>query len=499
MDKTQVSLLLTSFLMLCNISIAQVITIGSTGDYSNLEAAEAFVLPGDTLLLEAQVFSDGAQFLTLNGTEDLPIIIKAEVEHQSIFRGGTEAIHLVDCSYIVLDGLVIEQQTGNGINIDDGGDYSTPAKYITIRNCIFRDMAANGNNDLLKMSGVDSFFIQNCQFLNGGSGGSGVDFVGCHWGTVEDCFFDNAGTSGIQNKGGTQFIRIQRNIFKNISQRALNLGGSTGLQFFRPPLPDPIVDAFEAADLEVFSNVFIGCRAPVAYVGAIRVKVYNNTFYRPDNWVLRILQETTAPGFLPCSDNEFINNIIQLESDITEVNIGGNTSPETFTFSNNLWHNEGSNNWTPSLPVNETNQIIDDPLFEDVDSENFKIDVTSPAVGTGLTLDAPRIDFNQFLFAQPPSRGAFEGSAITNQSHIEVEDGFIEVFPNPSTNSVKVSGNFTNAKIQLLNLSGQVLQDYSGANSPLIIDIETLPSGPIFILIDCELFDQLCLKKLIKI
>ncbi|GLR19919.1 right-handed parallel beta-helix repeat-containing protein [Portibacter lacus] len=498
MKRIQIFQLITSFLLLCNFTNAQIITIGSTGDYNNLEAAESFVSPGDTLLLQAQVFSDGSQFLTLNGTADEPIVILADEQHQSIFRGGTEAIHLIDCSYVVLDGLVIEQQTGNGINIDDGGDYSSPAKHITIRNCIFRDMAASGNNDLLKMSGVDSFLIEGCLFINGGSGGSGVDFVGCHWGTVQDCLFDNAGTSGIQNKGGTQFIRIQRNTFKNISQRALNLGGSTGLQFFRPPLPDPIVDAFEAADLEVFSNVFIGCRAPLAYVGAIRVKVYNNTFYHPENWVLRILQETTEPGFLPCSDNEFRNNIVQLESDLTEVNIGNNTAPETFTFSHNLWFNESSNNWSPNLPVTDTDQILADPLFEDVSSEDYSIPANSPAVGNGLILDAPISDFDQFLFAQPPSRGAFEGRETTSQAHIAIDDGFIEVFPNPSTNTVKIIGNFTNANIQLLNLTGQILQDYSKANSPIVINIEDLPNGPIFILIECDLYDQLFLKKLIK-
>ncbi len=477
---------------------AGVITIGSSGDYSTLESAESFVLPGDTLLLQAQVFSNGAQFLTLNGTREEPIILLAKERHQAIFRGGTEAIHMVNCTYVTVDGIVVEGQTGNGINIDDGGDYTSPSKHISIRNCIFRDMAASGNNDLLKMSGVDSFLIDRCEFINGGSGGSGVDFVGCHWGTVQDCFFDNSGTSGIQNKGGTQFITIQRNIFKNIAERALNLGGSTGLQFFRPPLPDPIVDAFEAADLEVFSNVFIGCRAPLAYVGSVRVKVYNNTFYRPDNWVMRILQETTEDGFLTCSDNEFINNIVVLESDLTEVNIGPNTAPETFTISHNLWYNEGSDNWSPNLPVQDANQLIADPLFQEPASENFRIPPTSPAVGSGVGLDEPSRDFDLFSYDDPPSIGAFEGSEVTSQAHIEVDDGYIEVFPNPTTGVLKIAGNFSNAKIQVLNLSGQVLQDYSNANSPVIINIEHLPAGPIFILLECELYEQLFLEKLIK-
>jgi len=118
---------------------SQVITIGDTGDYPTLEAAENFVTSGDTLLLQSQVFSDGTQFLNnLNGTLANPIVIMADTEHQSIFRGETEAIHLTDCSHVILDGLVVEQQTGNGINIDDGSDYSTPSTYITVRNCIFR-------------------------------------------------------------------------------------------------------------------------------------------------------------------------------------------------------------------------------------------------------------------------------------------------------------------------------------------------------------------------
>lgn len=496
--KAQIPIFLIVLFHLCFTLQAGVITIGATGDYATLDAAESSVVAGDTLLLQAQVFSNGAQFLTLNGTASDPIVIMAEVVHQSIFRGGSEAIHLVDCSYVILEGIVVEEQTGNGINIDDGGDYSSPAKHITIRNCIFRDMAATGNNDLLKMSGVDSFLIDKCQFIDGGSGGSGVDFVGCHWGTVQDCYFDNSGTSGIQNKGGTQFIRIQRNIFKNISQRALNLGGSTGLQFFRPPLPNPIVNAFEAADLEVFSNVFIGCWAPLAYVGCVRVKVYNNTFYNPENWVLRILQETTVTGFLPCGNNEFSNNIVHLPQDLTEVNIGPNTAPQTFTFSHNLWYNASNSSWSPNLPVTDMNQLIDDPLFIDVNAENFRIPPSSPAVGSGLILDAPASDFDQFLFAEPASRGAFEGSDVINQAHIEMDDDFIQVFPNPSVNKVKIEGTFTNATIRLLDMNGSLLQDYSNANSPLNINIEDLPSGPIFIVIECELYPDLILRKIIK-
>ena len=122
-----------------NLPQAQVIEIGDLGDFPNLESVASSVQPGDTLLLLDQVFSDGSQFLeNLNGTIDAPIVIIAETPYQSIFRGGTEAIHLINCSYIEINGIVVEQQSGNGINIDDGGDYDTPSKHITIRNCIFK-------------------------------------------------------------------------------------------------------------------------------------------------------------------------------------------------------------------------------------------------------------------------------------------------------------------------------------------------------------------------
>ena len=491
-------LLLFALIAGTNLASGQNITVGPTGDFPNLEAAESSMDPGDTVILLDHTYTDGAQFLTINGLHENPIVIMAQNEHQAIFQGGTEAIHLVNCTHVELYGLVIQQQTGNGINIDDGGDYSTPARHITIRNCIFRDMAANGNNDLLKLSGLDSFLVTGNQFINGGAGGSGVDMVGCHYGTIQDNYFDNAGVTGIQAKGGTQFIRIQRNIFKDLSQRALNLGGSTGLQFFRPPLPNPIVNAFEAADLEVFSNIFIRSWAPIAYVGCVRVKVFNNTLYDPQNWVIRILQETTEPGFLACADNEFRNNIIYLEQDLTEVNIGPNTAPETFLFSNNLWFNESSNSWSPNLPVPDVNQIIDNPNFTDPAQEDFSIPTNSPAVENGMTLTAPTTDFLQNFYFDPPSIGAFEGHNSTTDIPYLVMDNCIEMGPNPSASEVKIDGDFSDVEIKVLDANGGVVQDYSNANPPIIINLGALPNGLYFVQIIDQSNQSASVQRIIK-
>lgn len=449
---------------------SQTITVGDGGDYPTLSATESILQAGDTVLLLGQVFSDGTQFLNdIQGSAERPIVIMAKPGESPIFRGGTEAIHLVNCRHIELNGIIIEQQTGNGINVDDGGDYSTPAAHITIRNCEFRDMAASGNNDLLKLSGLDSFLIENCTFTNGGAGGSGIDMVGCHWGVIQDCELDNAGVSGIQNKGGTRYITIRRNVFRNISQRALNLGGSTGLQFFRPPLPDPIENAYEASDIEVYSNIFINNWAPIAYVGATNIIVRNNTFYSPDNWVMRILQENTNPGFQACQNNEFSNNIIYLENDLTEVNIGPNTLPETFSFSHNLWYNASSDAWQPQLPVTDNQQIIANPEFTAAAGDDFSLLMNSPAIGSGFPFGEPSTDFFGASFADPPSRGAIAGDPINSTQGINGPQLKISLYPNPAIDQVTAQWAFGPATVRLFTEHGQLLRQYSNAQSPLII------------------------------
>lgn len=493
---------ITCFLSLQLLSISiygQPITVGNGGDFASLDAAESSIGPGDTVLLLDGIYSQGTQFLDeLHGTENAPIIIMAQNAHHAMFRGGTEAIHLVNCSHLELQGLVIEQQTGNGINIDDGGDYSTPTHHITIRNCIFRDMTGTGNNDLLKLSGLDDFLIKNCSFVNGSSGGSGVDMVGCHRGIIEDNLFDQAGTSGIQAKGGTQHIRIQRNILKDMDQRALNLGGSTGLTFFRPPLSNPITNAFEAADLEVYSNLFIGSWAPIAFVGSVRVKVINNTFYRPENWAIRILQETTEPGFLPCGDNEYRNNIVYLSSDITEVNIGSNTDPQSFIFTNNLWYNESASSWNLSLPVVDSNQIIGNPLFTAPEAGDFSIPPNSPAVSAGKILSQPSHDYVQHTYFDPPSIGAYEGHQTITSSEYLVQDNGIIIGPNPTNNIVTIDGDFSYAAVQVIDPNGQIVMDLSEDSTPITIDLESLPNGLYFLRIESVLHTNLGLVRVIK-
>ena len=441
--------------------------VGPGQTYANLALAVAVVQPGDTIVVHAGTYPGGLYFSNLQGTASQWITIRSAPGETVIFEGGGNAIQLSDPAYLRLEGLIFQHQTGNGFNTDDGGTYDSPAHHVVFDGCIFRDISATGNNDLLKLSGLDSFVVRNCQFLNGSAGGSGADMVGCHSGVFENNYFENQGSNCIQAKGGTAWIRIEGNFFKDGGQRALNLGGSTGLQFFRPDTAH-----YEAAYLQVYANIFVGSWAPIAYTGSVHVEVVNNTFYQPEIWVIRILQETVDPTrFLECGDNSFINNIIYLDHNLnTETNIGSNTRPETFLFSNNLWYNATLPNWTgPDIPTPDPNQMLNlDPLFLDPANDDFSISTGSPAAGAGLTVPDPQLDFLEQLYGMPRSAGAVEASPAVGLEETGVEAG-LRIYPNPAVQGFSIDYELDAAMdvtIDLYDLQGRKLKAlYQGSQS----------------------------------
>jgi len=321
------------------------------GASAQLRAAVTHLAPGTTLLLEPGVYEGSLYLRNVAGKEGAPVVIQgADPNRPPVFRGGGTALHLSGCRHVMLKYLEVRGFPGNGINIDDGGSFETPAHGIVLENVAILETGPQGNHDALKMSGVDHFTVRECHFE--AWGGSGIDMVGCHRGVVEDCsFIGRAGFSqdnGVQLKGGTEDVLVQCCSFKDAGQRAINLGGSTGLQFFRPRVQD-----YEAKNITVAGNRFEGSMAAVAWVTADGGHVHHNTIVRPDKWVLRILQETSDPQFKPCHDGVFENNLVFYDSRVQVfLNVGARTAPETFKFRHNVWC-DADGNRRPSLPVAE--------------------------------------------------------------------------------------------------------------------------------------------------
>jgi hypothetical protein len=475
-------LLLLPLLCACIGLPAATLHIGAGQPYPTLTAAAAVAQPGDTLLMHGGTYPGGLFIANLKGTADQWITIKNAPGASVVLEGGGNAIQFTDPEYLRIAGLIFQHQTGNGVNMDDGGTYSTPAHHVVFEGCTFRDMSATGNNDLLKLSGLDHFEVLDCLFQNGAAGGSGIDMVGCHFGKIAGNRFENMGSNAIQCKGGCENLRIEGHFFKNCGQRTLNIGGSTGLQFFRPDTAH-----FEAARVKVFSNIIIGSVAPVAFVGAVEVDVAHNTIYRPDKWAIRILQETVDTSrFLPCGDNLFRNNIVVLSNANPVVtNIGPNTAPETFTFSNNLWYHADNPNWSgPDIPVVESNPVLNqNPLLQDPVNEDFSIPMNSPAAGQGLPLDDPQFDFLQQLFADPPSIGAVEANPVSAvfQGADAAPTGLL-ISPNPASGSFRlVFPSSMRPKfplpVVLTDMAGRVVLLQTLTNDEDMLDGAHLPKG----------------------
>lgn len=416
---TMMRTIVCCLLLLCSsLLTARTLHVGTGQPYASPALAAREARPGDTILVHDGTYRGTFWIENLQGTADQYIVIRGTSRDGVRLDGGSESMHLSDCAYVRIEELTVAGQTANGMNIDDAGSIETPTHHIEVRHVTFTDMAASGNNDMLKLSGLEDFLIDSCVFRNGSAGGSGVDMVGCHRGIIRNCTFERQGSNGIQAKGGTQFLRIERNRFVDAGQRALNLGGSTGLQFFRP------LDApFEAADIAVYANIFVRSVTPIAYVGSVRVDVANNTIIDPERWVMRILQETVdATRFLPCGQNVFRNNIVMMKNTLsTHVNIGSNTAPETFTMSNNLWYmadNPGRSK-PNAPPLTETTALYGvDPLF--VSASDLRLQPNSPGIGAGVVIDGLTSDHTGRTYAMPPSIGAHEGaipSAVPTEQH----------------------------------------------------------------------------------
>jgi hypothetical protein len=220
----------------------------------------------------------------------------------------------------------------------------------------------------------------------------------------------------VQNKGGSQDIEIRANHMLNAGYRAVNIGGSTGYEYFRPPLSTSQPN-FEARDIRVIANVIEGGETPFAFVGAVDSLAANNTVIDPENWLLRILQETVSDGtyeFLPSGNNVFVNNLFYFDrgSLSTYVNVGPHTAPETFTFSSNLWYaHDNPAQSQPTLPVTETDGVVgEDPLFQNPAGGDYHLQSGSPAVGQGTPVAGVVHDYDGRAYHVPPSIGAFEGN-----------------------------------------------------------------------------------------
>lgn len=364
---------------------------------AELRQAVGQAKPGVRIRLAAGEYPGGFYFPNLRGEPGRPIVIAAaDPTHPPVIRGGPEGLNLAHAAYVEVEQLVVRDAQHNGLNISDGGSFDRPAHHIVLRGLRVTDVGKDGNEDGIKLSGVDDFRVEGCTVERWGiGGGSAIDMVGCHRGVIAESVFRHHESTveqpcnGVQAKGGCSQIAVRKNRFEHAGHIAMNLGGSTNPQVFRPPLKSWPGPHYEAKDVLVEGNVFIGAGAPVAFVGVEGGVVRFNTIYGPRHWALRILHgENVAPDFVLSRNGRFTDNLVAFRSDQWwdgGVNISSRTAPKTFAFARNFWYCVDKPLASrPTLPTAEVDGVYGtSPQFRDASTGDLRLQPGSPACQVG--------------------------------------------------------------------------------------------------------------------
>lgn len=378
--------------LLLGTSYSATVSVRSLGE---LRQAVEQAKPGTRIEIAPGEYAGGIFATRLQGQAGKPIVIAgADPKRPPLLKG---AIQLVDAAFVELHSLKLSGFAGNAIAIDDGSSYDTPAHHIVLRDLQVSDIGPAGNFHAVKIAGVDDFLITGCVFERYGTGaGLGIDAVGCHRGVIENCTVRHTpgkgGSVGIQVKGASREIVIRRNRLEHPGDRAINIGGSTGQPYFRPPLASwPTGEPrYEAKDITVEENTIIGSTAAICFVNVDGATVRANTIVQPERWAIRILQETKLPDFALSRKGIFKDNLVVFRSETwveSGCNVGNGVDAASFQFTHNAWFCiDKPAQSKPRLPTAETGGVYGiDPKFKDASAGDFRIEATGFPGGIGAS------------------------------------------------------------------------------------------------------------------
>jgi hypothetical protein len=272
-------------------TIAQALKAAQPGDHVNVAAGTYDC---------ADTYVDGTAGAA-RGTMAAPIWVSAAagavVDCGDPTQGATSALQLHGVSYLVVEGLELRNASGHVLHVDG---QSTGVLFKGV-------FAHRAGLACLKASQSDDVSVEGSELADSGlsadlaaSNASGqiLDYVGVHGAHVSRSKLHGAAGNGAgsaanvaaQFKGGSHDVVFAENDVAG-AYTAVNLGGSTGAQFFDPPDAD-----YEGKNLVAYANVVRGpMSVAFAAMGCHACAVYNNTVDAEiDHQAIRAL-----PGNLP--------------------------------------------------------------------------------------------------------------------------------------------------------------------------------------------------------
>ena len=348
--------------------------------------ASECLAPGDTLLVREGTYTGGV-YILVKATPEAPVLIRGENLNAVVSGSGAEldAIRIQDASYITLNRLTVLKANRAGCAVRF-------SNHVTITNCKIGD---NGT------WGIFTSFADDIRFEGNECYGS-HDQHGIYHSNSGDRFIirgnrvhDNSG-NGIHLNGDPEIPGEDGVLNWGIVERNIIWGngqsGGAGINMTHVHdilVRNNLIYKNYAAGMTIYQDT------GTFEQGSKRVAVLGNTVYFPKGYGRACIniQTTTekvlvAGNILICGDNQ--RGAIEVESDhlpsiISDRNVlWGADSSRIIERKNKLLSIQ---NWR-SLSGNDRHSILADPRFVSIDSADFRLQASSPAIDAGMPLDS---------------------------------------------------------------------------------------------------------------
>jgi hypothetical protein len=383
---------------------------------------------GDNVYVKAGTYDNGVVEIANSGTSGNPITFTAYPgdEHLAILE--TNGFHGTGVSYINVNGFKIQNIDNSGLNngirfegpIDP---YDPPATDISITNNHIYNVYSScvsiwgvdwgndpGDYDNIRNVIIDGNLIELC--TNGGknecitvaNGAINIEVKNNEIRTGDPTM--TGGDEGIDFKEGVQYSSIHDNIIHHLSDKAIYLDGGTGSYAGADP---------QVHDIDIYNNVMYnnpssGMTITTEGLGDTwNINIFNNISY---NNLKDGILVYAHPGGVTAGGTVHDVFIINNTSYKNGYNNGANGSYGGFRqnhptatniiFRNNIgWNNQKYDMRGDTGSILDHNlcretslcgETITDPLF--IDTIDFLLQSTSPAIDAGSSTLAPSVDIN---------------------------------------------------------------------------------------------------------
>jgi hypothetical protein len=451
--------------------------LSSSDAFLTLQHVAGIVKGGDSVLVSNGTYS-GFDIREVYGSNEKPVVFKAIGENVLINAKGPrrdDGINVEDCSYIVIDGFMVKDITGNG-----NGIRVVISDFCIVRNCWCDHNAERGiftgftDDILIENNRCSNSIAEHGIYVSNSSDRPIVRFNEC-WGNNGIGIHMN-GDLSMGEDGINHDARIYGNyLHDNHKAAGINLDGVLNPIIYN----NLIINNHEAQGIALFNQ-----DGAVVTHGA---KIYNNTIIVPSDGRWGILLMDGAQ-----ENTEIYNNIILNQHSwrgcITAENSNGLKSD--YNILGNSLSNQGDGTtitfkqWQ-SLGLDQHSMMTTTPetLFTDFANGDYALPESSIAVDKGngsLVSSVVKDDIN---FLSRPSGSEYDIGAYEYEFPIfskQVTESRLKVWPVPADDVIHVKSGKAILSYRIQTVSGNLIQ--SGTDIPNnVIPVENLSNG-IFIL-----------------